>query len=576
MTPLRLLAGFALAYLLVVFGASVDAQPPGFGGERKVLKTYDTNGDGRLDADERKAARAALKKSGGGKGGFGKGGKGGKGEEPGRPGPKVAPSDVKSYPDAGLYDPNTLRTIFLEFEEPDWEAELEEFHGTDVDVPATVTVDGKKYANVGVHFRGMSSYGMVPAGSKRSFNLAADLADPKQKILGAKTLNLLNMHEDNSLLSTVLYSHVARKHLPAPRANFVRVVVNGESWGVYTNVEQFNKDFVAENFPKSVSKGADRWKVKGSPGGRGGLEYLGDDASAYKRIYTIKSDDKPEAWAALAKLCKTLAETPAGELEAALTPMLDIDNALWFLALDVALVNGDGFWTRASDYTIVLGHDGKFRLVPHDMNESFAQSGGGRGGPGGGPGGGGRGPGGRPGGRPAPGMIFPPFLADELGLSDSQKKELADVQKDVDAGLAKILTETQQKQIKEGPGGRGPGGGGPGGMGGGGPTLDPLVGLTDTRKALRSKLLAVPKLRERYLGFVREIAEKDLDWKSLGPVVAGYRELLGEAVEADTRKLSSTEAFMRATAEDATTGRGLTLKQFAEQRRKFLLDYRPR
>ena len=32
--------------------------------------------------------------------------------------------------------------------------------------------------------------------------------------------------------------------------------------------------------------------------------------------------------------------------------MLDVDGALKFLALDVALVNSDGFWARASDYSI--------------------------------------------------------------------------------------------------------------------------------------------------------------------------------------------------------------------------------
>ena len=78
--------------------------------------------------------------------------------------PKVSPADVKTYPDAPLYEPTVLRTLFLEFEDKDWEAELADFHGTDVEVPATLTVDGKKYPNVGVHFRGMSSYMGVPAG----------------------------------------------------------------------------------------------------------------------------------------------------------------------------------------------------------------------------------------------------------------------------------------------------------------------------------------------------------------------------------------------------------------------------
>ena len=61
------------------------------------------------------------------------------------------------------------------------------------------------------------------------------------------------------------------------------MVINGESWGIYDNVEQFNKDFVKEWF--GTTKGA-RWKVPGSPGGHGSLTYLGDDPAAYKSIYT--------------------------------------------------------------------------------------------------------------------------------------------------------------------------------------------------------------------------------------------------------------------------------------------------
>ena len=86
----------------------------------------------------------------------------------------------------------------------------------------------------------------------------------------------------------MLYSHIARQYIPAPKANFVKVVINGESWGVYVNAQQFNKEFLAENY--KTSKGA-RWKVRGSPGGGGGLDYLGDDVADYKRRYEIKSKD---------------------------------------------------------------------------------------------------------------------------------------------------------------------------------------------------------------------------------------------------------------------------------------------
>ena len=67
----------------------------------------------------------------------------------------------------------------------------------------------------------------------------------------------------------------------------------------------------------------------------------------YKGRYQIKSAEIEEAWKALIGLCKTLDQTPADKLEEALEPILDIDGLLWFLALDVALINSDGYWVRA-------------------------------------------------------------------------------------------------------------------------------------------------------------------------------------------------------------------------------------
>jgi hypothetical protein len=123
-----------------------------------------------------------------------------------------------------------------------------------------------------------------------------------------------------------------------------------------------------------------------------------------------------------------------------------------------------------------------------------------------------------------------------------------------------------------GPGRRGPGG--PGGPGGppaaapqesGGPfALDPLVAASDASKPLISKLLAVPALRQRYLGYVREIATVWLDWDKLGPIATGFHELIDAEVKDDTKKLASYDAFVAARDE---------LRTFAEGRRKFLLDH---
>lgn len=146
---------------------------PGFGpggpmggADREIVKQFDVDGDERLDATERAKARAWLKENPARRGGFGPrpggrgpggpGGPGGRGVgEEAKPGPKVSPDDVKPEAQEDLYAPHTLRTLFFDFEGEDWEQELADFHGTDVEVPATLTVDGTP--GVGVHFRGMTS-----------------------------------------------------------------------------------------------------------------------------------------------------------------------------------------------------------------------------------------------------------------------------------------------------------------------------------------------------------------------------------------------------------------------------------
>jgi len=477
----RFTTALAATALLATLQTSSGAQRGfgGFGGaEMKVVARYDKDGDGRLNRDERQAARAALRgvvndgpfrpfRGGGGGGAI-------------TPGPKLTPADVRPpYPRTPIYDLGTLRTIFLEFEEADWEAELTTFHNTDVEVPATMTVDGRTYTDVGVHFRGASSFMMVSEGYKRSLNLSMDFVNEKQDLGSYQTLNLLNASNDPTFLRALLYTEISRRYVPTPKMNFMRVVVNGESWGVYLNAQQFNGDFVRENFK---GDGGARWKAPGSPRGRAGFEYLGDNAASYRQLYEIKSKDDPAAWAALIRLCQVLNSTPPETLEAALAPILDIDGALRFMAVEVALVNTDGYWTRASDYNLYRDSAGRFHIIPHDVNEGL-------------------------------------------------------------------------------------GGGGGGGFGGGrGPNLDPLVAVGDTTKPLYSKLLAVPALRQKYLGYVREIAEKWLDWNTLLPMARAGHDLIATDVRSDTRKLYDNAGF--AAGVSAT---GNPLRNFIDSRRAFLL-----
>ena len=338
----------------------------------RLVAQFDRNADKQLDHAERTAARAymaahpELRRPV----------RGGRINRTVSAGAKLTPADVKTYPaSVPLYTPDALRTLFLDFEHPDWEQELEAFWHTDVEVPATLTVDGKKYEKIGVSFRGNNSFTAVPAGLKRPLSLTIDFTI-KQDLLGHTSLNLLNANQDPTFLRSVLYLDVAREYIPAVKANFTRVVINGESWGVYVNQETFSKEFVQEAF--KTTQGT-RWKSPNNSVG-GGFSYLGDDIALYKRWYEIKGADRPEEWRALMQATKILAETPPEKLEAALARVMDVDEVLKFLALDITLVNNDGYWRDGSDFNVYRHADGRFMLTPHDANEGFRT--GGRGGSG--------------------------------------------------------------------------------------------------------------------------------------------------------------------------------------------------
>ena len=369
---------------------------PGFGGGRrgpqppeKLVEQFDKDKDGKLTGAEREAA---LQMRGGS-------------------GSSLIPEEnlhdgvqndvqasLASTPEGSppLYDVQTLRTLYLRFHHEDWSEQMSAFYRTDIEVPAELIVDGKVYSDVGVHFRGTSSYFTVRS-DKKSFNIAVDYGEDGQRLYGYKTLNLLNGHVDGSFLREVLYNQISRDYIPAMKTNLVKLVINGENWGVYINLQQYNKDFLAEWFG---TKGGIRWKV--GPGRGGALTYAGDDPATYQETYQLKTRNVENPWDGLIALSKMLDETTSdAELAANLPSVLNIDQVLWQLAVSNVFMDDDGYIHKGGDYAIYQDVNGRFHLVPHDNNESLRFGRSGRGGPGGG------GPGGWSWGTLENGMVSP-------------------------------------------------------------------------------------------------------------------------------------------------------------------------
>jgi Spy/CpxP family protein refolding chaperone len=111
---------------------------------------------------------------------------------------------------------------------------------------------------------------------------------------------------------------------------------------------------------------------------------------------------------------------------------------------------------------------------------------------------------GGPGGPPQPGQVLPGPVQERLNLTPEQRKQLEELQKDVDARLAKILTAEQKKALQDLQAGGGPGGF-PGGFPGG-PPPGGFVGFGGGFAAA-NRLEDVKK----------QLGATDEEWKVIGP-----------------------------------------------------------
>ncbi len=356
-----------LATANVVVG---QGQRPSY--QQRLVEKFDEDKNGRVEGPERVAALkwivAEREKNPPRRRGSGQG------DDSDIEPQQIGKSDVENFPNRDLYDVDVIRTIFLDFPQSNWADEMALLWRTEISTPATLTMDGKQYPDVGIRFRGSSSFFTVLNRKKKSFAISIDWANQRQRLSGYKSLNLLSGHADPTFMRSVLFSHIAGQYVPTPKTCWVQLVINGESWGLYINDQQINKDFTADAF--GARKGT-RWKIRPNFKGEAALAYQGPNIEDYTGKYSIGfSDSEPKAWKRLIELCDTLSNSPSEELQQKLPPLLDVDHALWFLALDNVLMDGDGYHYRGSDYALYLHPDGRFYPLFRDNNESFSYGGG--------------------------------------------------------------------------------------------------------------------------------------------------------------------------------------------------------
>lgn len=271
-----------------------------------------------------------------------------------------------------------VQEVRIEFSQKSWDDKLDSLKKANPDarLVANAWVNGQRFDSVGVRYKGNSSYFRTRNETlkKLPLNIKLDFKKRGQALKGNQnTIKLSNAFLDPSFVREPIAYEVIRKYMPAPQCNFSKLYINGKYWGLYVNSESVDASFIKKHFGVSngyiVKCDPDNWKKvrsqSGCPKGENAsLTYLSDNAGCYDAFYET---DNPAAWKLLINLIKVLNKTP-DQIET----VLDVDQTLWMLALNNAMVNLDSYnGSLSHNYYLWFDSLGVSHPIIWDLNMAF-------------------------------------------------------------------------------------------------------------------------------------------------------------------------------------------------------------
>jgi CotH protein/lamin tail-like protein len=299
----------------------------------------------------------------------------------------ASPNPAPASSQQNFFDREVLRTLEIEFVESDWHDILKQNKkaGLQVFLSGDLTIDGVLYPNVGVRYKGNSSYWNTRSGEKKPLNIDLKAFGVDQEVMGVSKVVLNNQYVDASLMREVIAYRVLNQFSPAPRANFVKVVINGENYGIYTNVEHIGGPFTERWFG---DRGGFRYKAvppwgwpdtltTPPPPADIALQEISGLVGRAAIAYDLKNRElDPLHHLDILAAIDVLNQTQSNLLVDALEPYFDTDNAVRHLALNNAVGSLDAYYSTGQNY--YLYHDprnDRLTILPWDYNMAFGNYG---------------------------------------------------------------------------------------------------------------------------------------------------------------------------------------------------------
>ena len=259
-------------------------------------------------------------------------------------------------PCADIFSDDQVPTYELQIAQSQWDALMHDFRTMQQNVAAHDDYHPYHYLaefkygnevirNALIRLKGWSSWwqSQMDDPPKLQFVIAFNEVDSHARFHGLRKIELDMPRIDPSYLrQRIALSYLRSLGVPAQCANSARVFINGAFYGLYTNLERPDQDFITRVFP-----GADHGD-------------LWDYGGALQTNTDTMGLSKP-------RLNAFWAATDAASVAA----ITDMDEALQEWAAEAMLADPDGYWIGHSNWLIYDHPTRGWLWIPHDLDATI-------------------------------------------------------------------------------------------------------------------------------------------------------------------------------------------------------------
>ncbi len=222
--------------------------------------------------------------------------------------------------------------------------------------------------NVGFRLRGNTSR----SANKKSFKIDINAFAPGRKYYGVQKINLNGQHNDPTSARAKICADLAdRLKIPSLRTNHVELYINHNYYGLYSNVEHVDQNYVKKRFG---NKNGNLYKCLYPAD----LNYKGDNPNSYKEIifgrrnYDLKSNRYADDYSDFANFIKVLNLTSDANLPCELEKVFNVDLYLKTIVFDILTGNWDGpIYNKNNFYLYHNQATDLFEYIPFDLDNTL-------------------------------------------------------------------------------------------------------------------------------------------------------------------------------------------------------------